>query len=109
MCFSGLKSATNKCVYLFFDWTFIFRTFRIWTSNLVVEDCQLHVDLLPILKHPSLNSFLHFSPARTVICMLLPMVTPFAEITAILETRLKVISVSLIALLSFRIVCCSNW
>src|SRR5438552_19210443 len=105
MCFSGLKSATNKCVYLFFDWTFIFRTFKIWTSNLIVEDCQLHVDLLPILKHPLLNSFLHFSLARkssTMICILLLMVTPFAEITAILETRLKEISVSLTALSSLQ-------
>lgn len=61
-----LFSATLHRLYLLTGWRVVIRTFSIRSSNLLVEEHQLDIDLL-VLQHLALHSFFDFFPTAFVV------------------------------------------
>ena len=65
--FGTLFLATLRRLYLLAGWRVVIRTFSIRSSKVLVEDCQLNIDILLVLQHPALNSFFDLFPTAFVV------------------------------------------
>lgn len=67
MGFWTLFSAMLQWLYLLTRWRVIIRTFSNCSPNLLVEDHQFDIDLLLVLQHSALYSFLDLFPTAFII------------------------------------------
>ena len=65
--FGTLFLATLRRLYLLARWRVVTQTFSIRSSKVLVEDCQLNIDILLVLQHPALNSFFDLFPTAFVV------------------------------------------